>query len=87
MFDFDPTNLIFKTLAKRNITDEREALNEALTKWEEEGMHHDKIDMGHLAMYAVMKSVSDLSTHQEAIVNRGGPLLDWYKHMDLEVSK
>lgn len=50
-------------------------------------MHHDKIDMGHLAMYAVMKSVSDLSTHQEAIVNKGGPLLDWYTHMDLEVSK
>ena len=61
-------------------------MNEALTKWEEEGMHHEKIDMGHLAMYAVLKSVSDLSTHQE-IMERGGTLLDWYTHMDHEVSK
>jgi len=82
------------TIAKRNITDERETLIQTLTKWEQDGLEKgkkgfgsglDQPDLGDLAMYGVIHSVSGLRAHEEVILGRGGVVLDWYQRMEMEV--
>lgn len=81
--------------ARRNITDERLALRDALTKWEDEGLGGNKFsfgsnadapDMGDLAVFGVLKSVSGLLAHDEEVLGRSGPFLDWYLCMEEHVN-
>ena len=83
-------------LARRNITDERLALRDALTKWENEGLGGNKNsfgskmgapDMGDLAVFGVLKSVSGLLAHEEEVLGRIGPFLDWYVCMEEHVNR
>ncbi len=82
---------------KRNITDERMALLDILTQWEEEGLDNgkkqygsglDRPDLGDVAMFGVMHSVSGLRAHDDVILNNndnGAVVADWYKRMAKEV--
>jgi microsomal prostaglandin-E synthase 2 len=88
-----------KIKTKRNISDEREALRNALMKWGEDGLDKGKKlygsgmehpDMGDLAMFGVMNSVSGLKTHDEMILGKDGGdvdqvVLDWYLRMQEQV--
>eukprot|EP00557_Chaetoceros_sp_GSL56_P008828 CAMPEP_0176499490 /NCGR_PEP_ID=MMETSP0200_2-20121128/12955_1 /TAXON_ID=947934 /ORGANISM="Chaetoceros sp., Strain GSL56" /LENGTH=294 /DNA_ID=CAMNT_0017897913 /DNA_START=95 /DNA_END=979 /DNA_ORIENTATION=+ len=84
-----------KIKSKRKIVDEREALRNALTQWEEEGLKKgentfgsgsDSPDMGDLCMYGVLKSVSGLKVHDEVILDRDGAVVDWYLRMENDTS-
>ncbi|KAL7539654.1 hypothetical protein ACHAXR_009479 [Thalassiosira sp. AJA248-18] len=79
-----------KVKSKRNITDEKEALREALDKFESEGLQDGKLsyssglqcpDMGDLAVFGVLYSVRGLNAHNDAIQSRGGPVKEWYDRM------
>jgi hypothetical protein len=80
------------------MTDEREALRKALAQWEEKGLKKGQNtfssgstfpDMGDLCVYGVLKSVSGLKVHEEAILDHqnGGALLDWYLRMEHEMTQ
>lgn len=80
--------------AKRNITDEKAALNEALDKYESEGLQNGKLayssgracpDLGDVAMFGVLYSVRGLNAHDNAIGQRGGPIKEWYENMSKQV--
>lgn len=79
--------------AKRGITDERQALNEALTKWEEDGLAggnrfasgKEEPNMGDLAVFGTLSAVEGLPAHLEAVEQRGGALSDWYDRMKQQV--
>lgn len=83
-----------KVKSRRGITDEKEALHSALTKWEEEGLNNgnskfgsgkNSPDMGDLAVFGVVRSVEGMDAHTEAIEIRGGAIKSWYDRMQLEV--
>ena len=80
--------------AKRNITDEKAALQEALDKYESEGLQNGQLkfssglqcpDLGDLAIFGVLYSVRGLNAHNDAIQSRGGPIKDWYDRMNKQV--
>lgn len=80
--------------AKRNITDEKKALKEALDKFEHEGLDDGKLsfcsgvstpDLGDLAVFGVLHSVNGLQAHTDSIQLRGGPVKEWYDRMHLTV--
>jgi hypothetical protein len=81
-------------VAKRGITDERQALNDVLTQWEKEGLGDgkllfasgkDKPNMGDVAVFGTLRSVEGLPAHSEAIVERGGVIPEWYDRMKEQV--
>mmetsp|Transcript_23587 Transcript_23587/g.35850 ORF Transcript_23587/g.35850 Transcript_23587/m.35850 type:complete len:284 (-) Transcript_23587:183-1034(-) len=83
-----------KIKSKRNITDERVALSDILTKWEEDGLDSgkkayasglDKPDLGDVAMFGVMNSVNGLTSHTDVILKRGGTFGEWYARMSDKV--
>lgn len=83
-----------KIKSKRNITDERMALRDALTKWEDEGLGSransfgskmEAPDMGDVCMYGVLKSVSGLL--DEEVLGRSVVLKDWYLRMEEQVER
>ncbi len=80
--------------SKRNITDEKKALEEALDKFEDEGLDSGKLsfcsgastpDLGDLAVFGVLYSVNGLQAHTDSIQLRGGPVKEWYDRMHLSV--
>ncbi len=80
--------------AKRSITDEREALRDALDKYEIEGLQGGKFlyssrrlspDLGDLAVFGVLYSVRGLNAHYNAIQSRGGVVKEWYDRMSTQV--
>jgi len=80
--------------SKRNITDEKKALKEALDKFEQEGLDDGKLsfcsglsapDLGDLAVFGVLYSVNGLKAHADSIQLRGGPVKEWYDRMHLSV--
>jgi microsomal prostaglandin-E synthase 2 len=80
--------------SKRNITDEKKALQEALDKFEAEGLDNGKLsfcsglatpDLGDLAVFGVLYSVNGLKAHTDSIQLRGGPVKEWYDRMHLSV--
>lgn len=80
--------------SKRNITDEKKALEEALDKFEDEGLDNGKLsfcsgastpDLGDLAVFGVLYSVNGLQAHTYSIQLRGGPVKEWYDRMHLSV--
>ncbi len=83
-----------KVKSKRNITDEKKALQEALDRFEQEGLENGKLDfcsglstpnLGDLAVFGVLYAVNGLNAHTEAIQLRGGPVKEWYDRMHLSV--
>ncbi|KAL3776304.1 hypothetical protein ACHAW5_002613 [Stephanodiscus triporus] len=84
-----------KVKSKRNITDEKEALKDALDKYELEGLqsgkslyssgHASSPDLGDLAVFGVLYSVRGLNAHHNAIESRGGAVKEWYGRMSMQV--
>jgi hypothetical protein len=80
---------------KRNISDERQALNDALTRLEEEGLKGnatflsgtDEPHLGDIAVFGTLRSIEGLPTYTEAVQNRGGPIPAWYEHMTAKLVK
>jgi hypothetical protein len=80
--------------AKRNITDEKKALEDALDKYESEGLQSGKFiyssglaspDLGDLSVFGVLYAVRGLNAHHTAIQLRGGHVQEWYDRMTLQV--
>lgn len=80
--------------SKRNVTDEKKALKEALDQFEHEGLDDGKLsfcsgvstpDLGDLAVFGVLYSVNGLQAHTDSIQLRGGPVKEWYDKMHLAV--
>ncbi|KAL7448900.1 hypothetical protein ACHAWC_001018, partial [Mediolabrus comicus] len=72
-----------KVKSKRNITDEKKALQEALDRFEQEGLENGKLsfcsglstpNLGDLAVFGVLYAVNGLNAHTESIQLRGGPV-------------
>lgn len=86
--------LCFPPPAKRNITDEKRALSDAIDKFEIEGLQGGNFlyssgrsspDLGDLAVFGVLYSVRGLNAHYNAIQSRGGVVKDWYDRMLTQV--
>ncbi len=82
------------TTAKRNIVDERKALQDALTKWEEEGLDSgSKVfssglavpNLGDVAMFGVLNSVSGFVDEKKVVNGRVGVISEWYNRMKDEI--
>lgn len=77
---------------KRNITDERKALEDALstviTRLEGNAFLSGMIEphLGDLAVYGVLRGIEGLPTHTEVVMDREGPLKDWYVRMQQKVN-
>ncbi|KAL3771670.1 hypothetical protein ACHAWO_001731 [Cyclotella atomus] len=81
-----------KVKSKRNITDEKAALQSALDKFEEEGLQNGALpfssgnpttpDLGDLAVFGVLYAIRDMNAHKDAVQNRGGVVKDWYERME-----
>ena len=81
------------TLEKRNITDERQALHEAILKLEDEGLGGgtkqflsgtDTPNFGDVAVFGVLRSIEGLPAHKEVMAGRPQTfLVDWYQRMKL----
>ena len=83
-----------KVKSKRNITDEKKALEEALDRFEHEGLDDGKLtfcsglstpDLGDLAVFGVLYSVNGLKAHTDSIQLRGGAVKEWYDRIHLSV--
>lgn len=83
-----------KVKSKRNITNEKKALQEALDRFEQEGLENGKLsfcsglstpNLGDLAVFGVLYAVNGLNAHIESIQLRGGPVKEWYERMHLSV--
>lgn len=90
---FSTFECTFMHTAKRNITDERKALEDAITLWEEKGLDNGKKmyasglsrpNIGDLSVFGVLHSISGLRTHEEIILGRDGVLGEWYGRMQNE---
>jgi hypothetical protein len=77
---------------KRNITDERQALHEALVKLETEGLGQgrqflsgtDKPNLGDVSVFGVLRSIEGLPAHHDVMEGRvQTDLVDWYQRMKL----
>jgi len=87
-------HIMLSYTAKRSITDEKAALNDAIDKYEKEGLQNGKLnyssgqsnpDMGDLAMFGVLYSVRGLNAHNYAIEQRGGAIKEWYGRISEQV--
>lgn len=84
-------------LEKRNITDERQALNEMLVRLEEEGLGGGKQylsgtmepSLGDIAVYGVLRSIEGLPAHEEVMGGRdqSSPLPNWYQRMKSQMEQ
>ena len=81
-------------IAKRGITDEKLALQEALTTWKsdalengsklyESGMDHPS--MGDVAVFGTLWSVEGLSSSHSSIMENDDVLREWYQRMKQQV--
>lgn len=80
---------------KRNITDERQALNEMLIQLENEGLKEDKEflsgssqpHLGDLAVYGVLRAIEGMPVHRELMESRepSSPLPAWYERMKTQI--
>jgi hypothetical protein len=76
--------------AKRGITDERAALQEALETWQTEGLGNNQFASGKydpnlndLLVFGILRSVEGLPTHDEVIMDdpHNVVLKEWYLRM------
>ena len=80
---------------RRNISDERAALDEILVQLEGVGLQNQKFlsgmdepDLGDLAVFGTLRSLEGLPVHQQIVEERGsGPIPDWYRRMTGKVRK
>ncbi len=85
---------MFFNAEKKGITHEREALHNALIKFEKEGLlqnefssgKKDTPDLGDIAMYGVLKSVEGLPLQNEILPNNGSTINSWYERMRAKTS-
>jgi hypothetical protein len=78
---------------KRNITDERAALSQALTELEQNGLGDNKIfvsgtdepNLGDVNLFGTLRAIEGLPAHQQAVEERGGPIPEWYERMTEKV--
>ena len=79
---------------KRGITDERDALEQALKTIEIDGLlgganvfisGRQEPHLGDLAVYGTLRSIEGLAAHERVISKREGPLRAWYERMKLKV--
>jgi microsomal prostaglandin-E synthase 2 len=71
---------------KRRITDEQQALNLLLDRFEKEGLKNgdsflsgaDEPNLGDLAIYGTLRSIEGLPVHDRLIRERGGNMGRWY---------
>lgn len=80
------------TTEKRNITDERKALEDVLSTMERNGGLHQGRDflsgeskpslIADISAYGVLRSIAGMPAHTEMVLERNGPLRDWYRRMD-----
>lgn len=71
---------------KRRITDEQQALNLLLDRFEKEGLKNgdsflsgaDEPNLGDLAIYGTLRSIEGLPVHDRLIRERGGNVGRWY---------
>jgi len=83
-----------KIKKKKGILNEREALHNALSKFENEGLvqnefssgKKDTPDLGDIAMYGVLKSVEGLPLQNEILPNDGSTINLWYDRMRAKTS-
>jgi hypothetical protein len=81
-------------IEKRNITNERKALDDAIGKLETDGLKRPSLflsgtsepDIGDISVYGVLRSIQGLPTHDEFVVKRnqthaGSELPVWYNRM------
>lgn len=78
---------------KRNITDERAALHQALVQLETDGLKNNdfvsgiaKPNMGDITLFGTLRSIEGLPAHNDVIATRDGPLRAWYERMSAEVT-
>jgi len=83
-----------KIKSKRNITDEREAIHEAISTWEKEGLDDGMKmycsgnvvpNLGDIAVFGVLHSIDGLDTHDEIVKRRGGTVQEWYERILADV--
>mmetsp|Transcript_22547 Transcript_22547/g.28446 ORF Transcript_22547/g.28446 Transcript_22547/m.28446 type:complete len:316 (-) Transcript_22547:52-999(-) len=83
-----------KIKSKRNITDERKALEDAIVRWQEEGLDNgNRIyssglshpNLGDVSMFGVINSVAGLTAHDEVIRDRDDAVGEWYRRMQKDV--
>ena len=76
--------------AKRNITNERESLYDALKTFENEGLDYgNKLftsgtshpNLGDIAIFGTLHSIRGLKAHDDVIHSRGGITKSWYERM------
>jgi hypothetical protein len=85
---------LFFNAEKKGITNEREALHNALIKFEKEGLLHNEFssgkedtpDLGDIAMYGVLKSVEGLPLQREILPKDGSTMTSWYERMRAKTS-
>ena len=76
-------------IEKRNITDERAALNQALEELERKGLGDnkqfvsglDEPNLGDINLFGTLRSIEGLPAHDEVVEQRGGPIYEWYQRM------
>jgi len=79
---------------KRNITDEKQALDDALVILETQGLGDGKLflsgtnqpHLGDLAVFGTLRGLEGLPVHTEVVENRKGPIPDWYQRMQTQLS-
>lgn len=86
---------LFLFLEKRNISDERQALDEALSHLEQ-GLAAaggssflsatTAPHLGDVAVYGTLRAIEGLPAHNQAVYDRGGRIRDWYEQMKVEVN-
>ena len=80
---------------KRNITDEKKALDELLVRLENEGLGGGKQylsgtetpNLGDIAVYGTLRSIEGLPAHSAIFESReeGSPLSSWYQRVKSDV--
>eukprot|EP00566_Odontella_aurita_P016147 CAMPEP_0113534094 /NCGR_PEP_ID=MMETSP0015_2-20120614/4973_1 /TAXON_ID=2838 /ORGANISM="Odontella" /LENGTH=288 /DNA_ID=CAMNT_0000433227 /DNA_START=126 /DNA_END=992 /DNA_ORIENTATION=- /assembly_acc=CAM_ASM_000160 len=85
-----------KVKSKRGIIDERKALEQCLTEWEEKGLKNgfnlfssgkSAPNIGDVSMFGTLQSIDGLQAHSEVISNRVGATKEWYDRMNYLISR
>lgn len=82
-----------KIKKKRNITDEKQALDDALVVLETQGLGEGKLylsgtdqpHLGDLAVFGTLRGLEGLPVHTEVVENRQGPIPAWYQRMQSQL--
>lgn len=79
---------------KRNITDERQALENSIVTLEREGLGNynflsgkDEPHLGDIAVYGTLRGIEGLPALDRVVFQRDGALASWYERMKHKVNK